>query len=51
MPGVELERTRQALALIGKPKKDGKPHTPYSAAKFYKLAPGTIYAALKRREK
>jgi hypothetical protein len=38
----------QALQLIGKPRADGKPHTPYSAAKAAGVALSTIYRALAR---
>lgn len=38
----------QALNLIGKPRADGKPHTPYSAAKAAGIALSSVYRALKR---
>jgi hypothetical protein len=38
----------QALQLIGKPRGDGLPHTPYSAAKAAGIALSTVYRALKR---
>lgn len=43
------EATAKALALIGKPRKGGGVHTPYSAAKASGIALSTIYRALKRK--
>lgn len=40
----------KALAKIGKPRRGGGLHTPYSAAKLYGLAFSTIYRALERQK-
>lgn len=40
-----------ALQLIGKPRKQGGKHTPYSAALAAGLALSTIYRALARQRK
>lgn len=41
----------KALRLIGKPRKGGGLHTPYSAAKHHGLALSTIYRAIERQKK
>lgn len=43
MPFKRAPRTKKALDLIGKPRPDGKAHTPYSAAKACKVSLATIY--------
>lgn len=42
--------TERALNLIGKPRKGGGVHTPYSAAKAAGIALSTIYRALARKK-
>lgn len=48
MTGRQSGLTDKALALIGKPRKDGKPHTAYSAAKQAGIHVRTIYRAIER---
>lgn len=40
----------QALSLIGKPRANGKPHTPYSAARAAGIALSSVYRALARSQ-
>lgn len=49
MSGRPSAATEKALALIGKKKKGGGKHTPYSAAKECGIALSTIYRAQKRK--
>ncbi len=49
--GSETKSVRDAIALIGKPKRGGGYHTAYSAAKAKGIALSTIYRALARRNK
>lgn len=50
MPRPISDKTKQALALIGQPDKNGKPHTAYSAAKLTGGNLGTIYKMLKAKK-
>ena len=40
----------RAIALIGKARPDGEPHTAHSAARAEGIAVSTIYRALKRQK-
>lgn len=49
MTNRQSAATDKALRLIGKIRPDGKPHTPYSAAKVAGINVTTIYRALARK--
>ena len=48
MGGRQSAAVDKALDLIGKRRKGGGVHTPYSAAKVSKIALSSIYRAIKR---
>lgn len=51
MSGRPSAATEKALSLIGRPRKGGGVHTPYSAAKAAGIALSTMYRALAKRRK